>query len=164
MTDVYIPITKGQKFLKISIEDWDAVSQYTWFEGGGLWRYVVAWSTNNRKTRKAIKLHRFIMKADKSQIVDHINGDILDNRRSNLRFCTVAQNNYNRKVGKQSSSGIKGVFFDSRYGKYMAYIGGHKTRKYLGTFDDPLDAARAYNDAALLAYGEFARLNEVGKP
>jgi hypothetical protein len=89
-------------------------------------------------------------------MVDHRNGDGLDNRRANLRPATIAQNNANAPVRRDNRSGFKGV---SRHrDRWIARIGkGGSIR--LGLFDDPADAARAYDAAARELYGEFARLN-----
>lgn len=114
--------------------------------------------------QKNLHMHRLIMDVpagDKNLFVDHKNGDGLDNRRSNLRICTLSQNMMNRvKLSlKKTTSIYKGVGFHK--GRFRAYIhanGGHKS---LGYYDDQRDAAKAYNEAAIKYFGEFARLNEV---
>jgi hypothetical protein len=107
---------------------------------------------------RVVLLHRMLLDAEKGQIVDHINGDGLDNRRSNLRFATHSQNMANRKVARD---GCKGVWFDKRDGCWRAelHLGGKKVA--LGTFPTEADAARAYDRAALAAYGTFARTNAM---
>jgi len=94
--------------------------------------------------------------------VDHINGDGLDNRRSNLRPTTHADNMRNRRIlGANNTSGYKGVSRDSRVAAkpWCASITVDRRHVYLGLFADPADAARAYDAAALHHFGEFARLN-----
>lgn len=91
--------------------------------------------------------------------VDHINRDRSDNRRSNLRLCSLAENNRNGSIRSNNNSGFKGVSWDKARGKWQAGIGLNGTRKALGRFDSAEDAARAYDAAALANYGEFAALN-----
>jgi hypothetical protein len=106
-------------------------------------------------------MHRLIMGAKKGQIVDHINGDKLDNRRSNLRFCTPAQNNYNSSKHKRNTSGYKGVFWNGRDGKWLAQAKINQKQTYLGQYETREQAALYYNLAAIMFHGEFARLNVI---
>lgn len=92
--------------------------------------------------------------------IDHINGDRLDNRKENLRFCTRVQNEMNKPTSRLSSSGYKGVY-RSRSGAWLARIQLKKKKIHLGTFDNKVDAARAYNEKAKELYGDFAWLNSV---
>jgi hypothetical protein len=92
--------------------------------------------------------------------VDHKDGDGLNNRRNNLRVATQAQNSKNRgKRRRCSSSPYIGVWWHKRIGKWQVGIGTNYTITHLGYFDDPIDAARAYDAAARLLHGEFARVN-----
>ncbi len=92
-------------------------------------------------------------------MVDHINGNGLDNRRANLRLATFAQNARNHRLFKNNSTGFRGVHLQKQSGRFVAYIGNPP--KYLGIYTDALTAAKAYNDAAADMFGEFAQLNEV---
>jgi hypothetical protein len=95
--------------------------------------------------------------------VDHINGDTLDNRRENLRVCTRKENNQNcNKRGTLPKSKYKGVVWVKKVGKWKAQIKSDKKTIYLGYFKDELLAAKAYNSAAILYFGEFARQNKIG--
>lgn len=106
------------------------------------------------------RLARLIVDAPEGLVVDHINGNPLDNRRENLRLCTVKENNWNRRRRIGGSSRFKGV---SRAGnRWKAIIWPNGSQKYLGSYADPEEAARAYDRAAAEEYGEFACLNFPG--
>lgn len=108
---------------------------------------------------KRVRLHRFIVNAPAGMVVDHINMDITDNRKSNLRVCTVAENTRNRNVRKDSASGHKGVYYRKDHKSYIAYIVHNRKRIVLGERKHKLDAINLYNKAAKELFGEFARLN-----
>ena len=108
---------------------------------------------------KVTRLHRLLMSAPAGVEVDHRDGNTFDNRRSsNLRLCTHHQNAMNKAKNK-NHLGHKGVY--PRGMKYVAAIKLNAKNIYLGIFSDPIDAALAYNAAALKYHGEFARLNEL---
>ena len=90
---------------------------------------------------------------------DHINGDTRDNRRKNLRAATYSQNNWNSKIPKTNTSGYKGVSWREGVNKYIARIGINNKTYHIGSFCDPIEAARAYDDAARILFGEYAALN-----
>ena len=92
--------------------------------------------------------------------VDHINGDGLDNRRSNLRLCTRRQNSMNQKKQKNCTSKYKGVSWSKRRKKWAAAITLYGKYKSLGFFDDEEEAAQAYRVAARKYFGEFALKDE----
>jgi len=91
-------------------------------------------------------------------VIDHINRNGLDNRRANLRPATVAQNAWNSRRRK-NRSGYKGVWFARDKGKFHAAIWHNNKREYLGYFDSPISAAKAYDLAAKKYHKEFAVLN-----
>ena len=106
-------------------------------------------------------LARWLMNAPKGQHVDHINGDSLDNRRCNLRVCTHAQNQWNRKRSPGVSR-YKGVTYfraNNPESQWVARITKHANRRYLGAFPTQLQAALAYDDAARALHGEYAGVN-----
>ena len=113
------------------------------------------WST------KVGLLHRFIMDCPEGMDVDHENHNTLDNRKVNLKICTRTQNSRNMSIPKNNTSGYKGVTWDKRCNKWMAQIMINRKNIFLGYFDDKVEAARAYNDAAIKHFGEFALLNNV---
>lgn len=89
--------------------------------------------------------------------VDHIDGQGMNNRISNLRVCTHQQNRCNTKLPSNNKTGFKGVHFFAPLGKYRASINIKRKCKFLGTFDTPQEAHKAYCNAALTAHGEYAR-------
>ena len=90
---------------------------------------------------------------------DHIDHNGLDNQRENLRICTVAENQRNRKADSDNASGFKGVCFSRKRHKWYAQITVDRKNMHLGSFDSPEEAARFYDLAALAYHGEFARTN-----
>lgn len=123
--------------------------------------WVYAQVSGRAVTRqKPITLHRYLMQPPPGFVVDHKNDDCLDNRRSNLQVCTIAQNTAKRRIYHRRKLPYRGIR-QERNGKWVAWIMVDKHYKYLGFFDNPEDAALAYNVAALAQYGQFARLNEV---
>jgi hypothetical protein len=114
------------------------------------------------KKTKHILLHRYLLGVTDSKVlVDHINGDRLDNRRINLRTCNRKQNNQNRRADLKNVCGFKGVCFISRIKKWRAEIKNGPNKETLGYFNDPVSAALAYNDAANRLFGDFAYFNKV---
>ena len=103
-------------------------------------------------------MHRCILGAGRGQVVDHINGNGLDNRRVNLRLCTMSENQGNRPMNRNNPSGYKGVKA-TRHGTHMACITRAGKRIYLGSYADVEDAARAYDAAARAQFGAFACVN-----
>jgi hypothetical protein len=93
--------------------------------------------------------------------VDHINGNGLDNRKSNLRLCERHENALNRVINYNNVSGYKGVSWFKPIKKWRAQIQYKKVVYYLGCFNKRIDAAKAYNAAALKYHGEFANLNKI---
>lgn len=120
--------------------------------------YAVRSTTVNGK-KTMIRMHREILGADIGQI-DHVDGNGLNNTRANLRECTNAQNQHNRKRTRGASR-YKGVSWHKGTGKWRATIVLERKQKSLGYFDRELDAANAYNVAALKNFGEFASINEI---
>lgn len=110
------------------------------------------------------RMHRDVIDAPSGMITDHIDGDKLNNQQSNLRVCTVAENNRNIGLSCNNTSGYKGVSWSKPAKKWMAMICVNSGRRYLGLFEDAKAAAVAYDNAALEHYGSFAWCNTVRSP
>jgi hypothetical protein len=106
-------------------------------------------------------MHRLIARPPSHLEVDHRNGDSLDNRRKNLRICTRSENQWNRLPSSRNRTGYKGVKRQTKSPRWMARITVRWREIYLGTFDTPEEAARAYDASARHFFGPFARLNNV---
>lgn len=156
-----VPLANGRGIALVSPEDAGAVLGMNWF----VLKLPLASTEyaqanirkNGRKT--TLSLHRFIgsrMGFDPRLDVDHRNHHGLDCRRRNLRQATKTQNQANRRVAKNSRSGVKGVSWDSRDKKWMAFIRIEGKTRNLGRFDDIEAATRVYFEWARAAHGEFA--------
>jgi len=168
-----IVVINGNYSTIIDKEDYDKVmNACTWFTTktkdliyveGRASQFTDKW---NRK--KKISLHRFLLNLDLNDkvIIDHKNGITLDNRKQNLRMCTVSENGQNSKLMSHNTSGFKGVSWNKHSKKWEARImttlkNGTKYRPLIGSFDDPMLGAIAYDKAALKYFGKFARTNKM---
>lgn len=114
-----------------------------------------------RERNVTIYMHRVIMDAPKGVFIDHIDGNGLNNQRSNLRFATRSQNSQNMRLRKTSVSGYKGVCWNKKDKVWISRISVEGKPIHLGSFKEKEAAAAAYNIAALMYFGEFAFLNQV---
>lgn len=110
---------------------------------------------------KTFGMHKVILGIREGFVIDHIDGNGLNNIKSNLRHCTIAENCRNRRSHTGTSSSFKGVSWNKKNLKYIAYICVDYKQIYLGSFNNEVAAAKAHNRAALIHHGEFARLNEI---
>jgi len=110
---------------------------------------------------KFFYMHRQILSPENGVVVDHINGDATDNRRPNLRLCTQGQNTKNRRSPKKGmkTSEFKGVWTEPNRKGWCASLRVNYKTIHLGTFENEADAARAYDDAAVKHFGEYALTN-----
>lgn len=104
-------------------------------------------------------LARFILNAPVDLHVDHIDHDLFNNQKANLRLCKQIQNNWNKGKYVNNTSGYKGVFWSKQSNKWKAQIRYCSKFYYLGSFTDKIEAAKAYDEAAKKYFGEFANLN-----
>lgn len=142
-----ISLASSDKALVVDDADFDLVSQYRW-----------GWSGHDVRTTTIprIKVHRLILDPRDSEIVDHKNGDTLDNRRSNLRIATRTQNMWNRKTNENNKVGLKGVTWRQDCHKYQAQIKVNKKNVFLGRFTTAIEAHKAYVEASRKYFGQFS--------
>lgn len=153
-----IPLSQGYE----AIVDADCVS----LVGNWNWSVLISKRRNakyacrvERKNGKQIMtlMHRVILNAARDRQIDHIDGNGLNNCRSNLRACLQSENVLNVGLRSDNSAGLKGVSFDHRCGKWKAEISRSGKRTYLGYFPSAEGAHAAYKQASLTIHGEFAR-------
>ena len=151
-------LTNGSIAL-VDDKDFQEVSMYSWYllKGG------YAARTGSRPGEPhTILLHHVVTDTDYKYIVDHINGNSLDNQKGNLRAVTIQQNNFNRaKCKNKKSSKYKGVCWSKHKNLWVASIKINKKSIRLGYFNFEIDAATAYNEKAKVLFGEYARLNNA---
>lgn len=124
------------------------------------WSLKTGYATTTIR-RKGVLMHRLIMHPSIIEQIDHKNGLKLDNRTRNLRICTDNQNKYNTGKYKNNTTGFKGVEFMPKSGRYRTRLRVDKKAIHIGCFQTAIDAARAYDIAAMKMHGEFARINNV---
>lgn len=154
-----IPLTQGLHAI-VDDEDYEWLVRWKWHARKGRHGvYALRWEPGGKG--RYLRMHRVIMSPGEDEVVDHINGDSLDNRRCNLRVCDIQQNSFNQRAQRGAVSSYKGVSFCG--GKWHSRITVYGNTLFLGQFDTEEEAAQAYNEAATKHHGEFARLNELPK-
>jgi hypothetical protein len=133
--------------------DYDELSVHSWFH---VVDRNVTYAARSIGFNRILRMHTQIMLSNGS---DHIDGNGLDNRRSNLRNATNSQNQMNRGKHAPATSKFKGVGWHGRDKRWIARIKANGKRIQLGSFKDEASAAEAYDKAAFLYFGEYARLN-----
>lgn len=153
-----IPVNNGKHYAIVDDDDYEYLSEYKWYAAGSRKDYACRQFQKNR-VKHYVYMHREIMQAPKDKVVDHINGDTLDNRKSNLRICTVTENSRNSRKSKSNTTGYKGVHYYKARNNYSARIRVDGKDIHLGYFKTPEEAHVAYSTAANIYFGEFARLS-----
>lgn len=161
-----IKLTQNKATL-VDDEDYKWLSQWRWYynkHGNRAMRNTCVneneqMCINNSTT---IFMHREIMKCPKGKVVDHIDGNPLNNQKSNLRVCSQGENSRNR-IKKFGNNRFKGVRWDKECKKWRAHIWIGYVNTYLGMFCNEIDAAVAYNEAAVKYHKEFAKLNNINQ-
>ncbi len=161
MTTISIPLSQGQSTI-IDQMDFDLVRGHKWCAHRmGRSFYAVTNVKRPDGVYRLLYMHTSIVKPPKGMVVDHLDGDGLNNRRSNLRYCTRGENAGRQKPQVGRSSRFKGVSWLKSRGKWQTYITKDGRRHSLGYFLEEERAALAYNNAARRLFGTLAVLNPV---
>lgn len=156
---IEIPLTKNYTTI-IDNEDAD-LTRVSWHSLPSGKNFYAA----NRRNHKTTLMHRVILERIigrgllSDEYADHIDGNGLNNRRSNIRLATASQNSMNQKRNTQNTTGFKGVSFSKEKQLFRANITVQKRTKHLGYFRTAEEAHEAYKNAATIYFGEFARFN-----
>lgn len=156
----YVPLTRGQ-FALIDPDEAPIIGRNNWLatinKGTGKF-YATRTRSRLLGKKTSILMHRQIMGFPEGLDVDHLHGNTLDNRRSQLREATRSENNFNTAARNTNKSGFKGVSWCKRDSKWKAQICVNNKRKMLGRYITPEEAHAAYANAAKKYHGEFARV------
>lgn len=148
-------ISNLDAFFEIDEEDFDKIKKYRWRLLSN--NCISAWNEN---FTKEFLVHRLIMNVSDGKIkIDHIDGNRYNNKKSNLRLCSNAENNRNTSKRITNKSGYKGVSWEKRFSRWRATITFEGKQIHLGTYKDITEAAIAYDKKAKELFGEFAWLN-----
>lgn len=152
-----LPLTQGKVAL-VDTADLPLIADHRWFAAKAreaFYAHSNGWRDGRGFT---IRMHRLLMQPPHGMFVDHINGDGLDNRRSNLRLVTSGENSRNQKA-RAGTSRFRGVSWNARSSKWTVIVCVDRRNHFIGQYCDEVEAARAYDAAALRLHGAFARPN-----
>jgi hypothetical protein len=149
-----IELTRGLKAL-VDDEDYALLNQWKWCANYAHNKVYAS----RKEGKKSIYMHKSIMNTPAGMEVDHKDGNGINNQKYNLRNCTHAQNLSNLGMRKNNTSGYKGVTWVARRKRFMAQIAVRGKHIGLGYYKNPIDAAKAYDEAAIENFGEYANIN-----
>lgn len=147
----------NDRYAIVDNEDFDKVRGINWYYD------VCGYAGSKWLTRRGQNdsMHRFLMNPPEGYRIDHIDGDGLNNRRSNLRICTASENSCNVRKRKGTTSIYKGVTWSKSKNRWCVSITKNRKTHYVGVFMDEHKAGEAYNEAAKKHHKEFAKLNII---
>jgi hypothetical protein len=151
-----IPLSQG-KFALVDDEDYEFLNQWKWCAHKNKNNVFYVERNELIPKRKIIKMHRVIMNAPIGMEVDHIDRDGLNNQKANLRLCTQTENQRNKSLYRNNSSGYRGVKANGRNWQSEIRVNGQGI--YIGTYKTKVEAAQAYDLAAKKYHKDFANLN-----
>lgn len=145
------------RFAYVDNEDYRYINSFKWCSRKQGRTFYARRQVKTERGKRAMEMHRFIMNPGPGLEIDHIDGNGLNNSRSNLRIVTHAQNAMNRTISKNNTSGFKGVSWHRVAKKWRSSIGFMGKSIIIGMFDSRIDAANAYKQAEIKYFGEFRR-------
>lgn len=143
-------------------EDYEIIKPYYWTINGNKPEYAIAKDSSIDRTIIMSRLVMGLNYGDKEE-VDHINHDVHDNRKQNLRICNRAENNWNISIRSNNKSGVTGVFWNKSLNKWLAYLVHNKKRYNLGYFTDFNEAVKTRKEAEEKYFGEYSYDNSMKK-
>ena len=149
---------KDEYVALVDDDDFESINQYKWSVIKAPNTFYAMRGTMVNGKRITQYMHDLILDG---KGIDHIDRNGLNNKRSNLRLCTISENGMNRRKQDNASSIYKGVSFHKRDKRWMAHIKINGKKIHLGNFDTEVEAAKAYNDKAISLFCEFANLNVI---
>jgi len=147
--DAYVDLGNAA-FVRFDAADIDLIKDRVWTLSKD------GYAVNMRFGAGSISMHVLIFGRQQGKMIDHVDGNKLDNRRQNLRFATASENQFNRGMSSNNTSGYKGVTFVKKENKWRARITAYGKTIHLGDFSDRHEAGYAYEKAAKEHHGEFA--------
>ena len=147
-----IQLTRGF-VTQVDDEDYEWLNRWKWMAQKGTKTFYAT------RRKKRIWMHRVILNTPENKQTDHIDGNGLNNSRSNLRVCSCSENFMNRMPYLNRSSLYKGVDWHKATQKWRVRIKINRKERYLGVFNSEIEAAKTYDGAAIKLFGEFARIN-----
>lgn len=157
-----IPLTKGLACM-VDDEDFEILSQYRWITLKGKhthYAHRMIQPDGTKASRTSTLMHRQILNVLKGMVVDHIDGNGLNNTRANMRICTYSENlGYQRTLRKNKTSRFKGVSWNTQNEHWVSNIQVNKKYMHIGAFDDETEAAKAYDAMSMRHFKEFAYTN-----
>jgi HNH endonuclease len=154
---ISVPLTLGQVAI-IDADDFEKIKNYNWHAVKTGHVFYAKRATRKKGEQRIVPMHAVIAGTPAGLCTDHIDGNGLNNRRSNLRICTHAQNQQNR-ITKSGENPYKGVQKNKHLWQARIWLDGGN--RHLGLFTTPEEAALAYNAAAIKHFGEYASLNAL---
>ena len=143
----------GAKFI-FDKDDYERIRDYTWYQNDQ--GYMMAYVNGGH-----IIQHRYVMCCSDDRIIDHINNNRTDNRKSNLRYTTKQLNGINRGANKNNNTGVKGVSYVEKHNHYAARIMVDGTNIHIGVYDTLAEAKYAREQKELEIFGEYAQKEQV---
>ena len=166
MEKIYLQGKYKDLYAKVEDKHFDLLSRQKWYakKQSNNFYAVTYVRTNIKFSDKkwkfcGIKMHQLIMPSRPNLVIDHIDGDGLNNQESNLRYASWEHNGHNKKKSVGTSSIYKGVHFHKLCHKWLVKITVRKKQLYLGLYADEKEAAIQYDNAAKKYFGEYARIN-----
>lgn len=144
------------KFAFVDNEDFEELNKYKWHVRKGRYTYYAVRTVPVKGRLVSYIMHREIIKTPKGMLTDHIDGNGLNNQRKNLRIATRTENQRNRTLQKNNTSGICGVSWDKHYQKWNATIKVNRRTIPLGRFKNKKEAQKVRIIATKKYFKEFA--------